>query len=113
MSHPDARAELPVALRVGPQGDVDGHVDLDPLGLQRLQMLGDVEDFARRRPWLTGAIGVAVGFIAARFVNANADRVGTRMTEYRTASPPPVRPAGYEAYSATPLAPPVSPDAGL
>jgi ElaB/YqjD/DUF883 family membrane-anchored ribosome-binding protein len=77
------------------------------------RMLSDVEDFARRRPWLTGAIGVAVGFIAARFVKATADRDGTRTTEYRMASPPPMRPAGYETYSTTPLAPPVSPDAGL
>jgi hypothetical protein len=74
------------------------------------RMLGDVEDFARRRPWLTGAIGLAVGFVAARFVKATADRDGTRMVSHRVASPPPVR---AEGYATTPLAPPVSPEAGL
>jgi ElaB/YqjD/DUF883 family membrane-anchored ribosome-binding protein len=85
------------------------------------RMLGDIEDFARRRPWLTGAIGLAVGFIAARFVKATADRDATGRTSYRVASPPPVRSEGYgtpppvrtEGFATTPLAPPVSPDAGL
>jgi hypothetical protein len=38
------------------------------------RILGDVENFARRRPWLTGAAGVVAGFLASRFVKASSDR---------------------------------------
>ena len=38
------------------------------------QMLGDLERFARRRPWVTAGVGVLAGFVASRFVKASADR---------------------------------------
>ncbi len=38
------------------------------------QILGDVENFARRRPWLTAGVGVLAGFLASRFVKASGDR---------------------------------------
>ena len=38
------------------------------------QMLGDVERFARRRPWVTAGVGVLAGFVASRFVKASAER---------------------------------------
>ena len=38
------------------------------------QMLGDLERFARRRPWVTAGVGVVAGFVASRFVKASADR---------------------------------------
>ena len=38
------------------------------------QILGDLEAFARRRPWLTAGVGVLAGFMASRFVKASGDR---------------------------------------
>ena len=38
------------------------------------QILGDLEAFARRRPWLTAGAGVLAGFITSRFVKASGDR---------------------------------------
>lgn len=38
------------------------------------QILGDLEGFARRRPWLTAGVGVLAGFMASRFVKASGDR---------------------------------------
>jgi ElaB/YqjD/DUF883 family membrane-anchored ribosome-binding protein len=38
------------------------------------QILGDIERFARRRPWLTAAAGMAAGFLASRFVKASSAR---------------------------------------
>ena len=38
------------------------------------RILGDVEDFARRRPWMACAVGFATGFVAARFLKASAAR---------------------------------------
>jgi hypothetical protein len=37
-------------------------------------ILGDVEEFARRRPWLMGSIAAAAGFVASRFVKASSAR---------------------------------------
>jgi ElaB/YqjD/DUF883 family membrane-anchored ribosome-binding protein len=37
------------------------------------RLLADAERFARTRPWAAGAIGTAVGFIAARFVKASSE----------------------------------------
>ncbi len=37
------------------------------------RLLGDVESFARRRPWAAGSIGVAVGFVGARFLKASSE----------------------------------------
>ena len=38
------------------------------------RILGDVESFARRRPWLTGVAGLTVGVLASRFLKASSDR---------------------------------------
>jgi ElaB/YqjD/DUF883 family membrane-anchored ribosome-binding protein len=38
------------------------------------RMLRDVEEFARRRPWLTAGGGALAGFLASRFVKASGDR---------------------------------------
>ena len=38
------------------------------------RILGDVERFARRRPWLTATTGVVAGFLASRFVKASSER---------------------------------------
>jgi hypothetical protein len=46
------------------------------------RLLGDVEDFARRRPWLVGAVALAAGFATSRLLKASSTR-------------------RYEAYSAT------------
>lgn len=37
------------------------------------RFLGDVEGFARRRPWAAGGIGVVAGFMAARFLKASSE----------------------------------------
>jgi hypothetical protein len=38
------------------------------------RLLGDVEAFARRQPWLVAAGGLALGFAASRFLKASANR---------------------------------------
>jgi hypothetical protein len=38
------------------------------------QLLQDVEDFARRQPWLVAAGGLALGFAASRFLKASSSR---------------------------------------
>jgi hypothetical protein len=52
------------------------------------QIIHDVESFARRRPWLTGAAGVLAGFMASRFVKASSQR------RYQT--------SGYRGYETSP-----------
>ena len=36
------------------------------------RILGDLEDFARRQPWLVAVVGAGVGFFAARFLKASS-----------------------------------------
>ena len=38
------------------------------------QILVDIEDFARRRPWLAAGAAALAGFMASRFVKASGDR---------------------------------------
>lgn len=38
------------------------------------RILGDVEEYARRHPWLVGAAAMVGGFLASRFVKASAER---------------------------------------
>ena len=38
------------------------------------RILGDVEDFGRRRPWVVVAGGVALGLVASRFLKASSTR---------------------------------------
>jgi ElaB/YqjD/DUF883 family membrane-anchored ribosome-binding protein len=37
------------------------------------RLLGDIERFARQRPWAAGGIGVVAGFMAARFLKASSE----------------------------------------
>ena len=37
------------------------------------RFLGDIETFARQRPWAAGGIGVVAGFMAARFLKASSE----------------------------------------
>ncbi len=47
------------------------------------QLLGDVEEFARRNPWAVAAGGAILGFAASRFLKASS-----RQRSTRTALPP-------------------------
>src|SRR6266536_5862262 len=38
------------------------------------RLLGDVETFARRQPWAVAAGGLALGFVASRFLKASSSR---------------------------------------
>jgi hypothetical protein len=38
------------------------------------RILSDVEDFARSKPWVVAAGGLALGFAASRFLKASSDR---------------------------------------
>lgn len=38
------------------------------------RILADFEDFARRRPWVVGAVATTAGFVAARFLMASSQR---------------------------------------
>jgi hypothetical protein len=38
------------------------------------RILGDIEDFGRRQPWVVIAGGVALGFVASRFLKASSTR---------------------------------------
>jgi ElaB/YqjD/DUF883 family membrane-anchored ribosome-binding protein len=49
------------------------------------RILRDVEDFGRRQPWAVVAGGLALGFLASRFLKASSEQ------RYRTASTPPAR----------------------
>src|SRR5687768_7068953 len=73
------------------------------------RLLGDVEDFARQRPGAVIAGGIALGFLASRFLKASQgdryrSRSGTSNEQRFTREPtgqPPVNPAGYSIPSAT------------
>ncbi len=49
------------------------------------RILGDVEEFARRQPWLIAILGAGVGFVAARFLKASSRGSGR---DYEPALPP-------------------------
>jgi hypothetical protein len=52
------------------------------------RILGDVEDFARRQPWAVVAGGLALGFVASRFLKASSSqRYQQRSTLRDPASP--------------------------
>jgi ElaB/YqjD/DUF883 family membrane-anchored ribosome-binding protein len=38
------------------------------------ELVGDVEDFARRRPWMIAGMGLVAGLAASRFLKASAER---------------------------------------
>jgi ElaB/YqjD/DUF883 family membrane-anchored ribosome-binding protein len=49
------------------------------------RILRDVEDFGRRQPWAVVAGGLALGFVASRFLKASSEQ------RYRSYSSPPAR----------------------
>ena len=62
-----ARIVQEVARRADDVGDYLQSAEAD-------RMLGDIEGFARRRPWLTAGVGALAGFLASRFVKASGNR---------------------------------------
>ena len=52
------------------------------------ELMRDVEEFARRRPWLLAGLGMAAGLAAARFVKASSEqrKDENRETEWPTRS---------------------------
>ena len=56
------------------------------------RLLRDVEDFARRQPWLVAAGGLALGFAASRFLKASSSRRYQAGTDRSYAGP-----SGYDA----------------
>jgi hypothetical protein len=52
------------------------------------RLLGDIEGFARRRPWAAGGLGVALGFVGARFLKASSEnRYATTSRPYHDVGP--------------------------
>jgi hypothetical protein len=58
------------------------------------QIIGEVEDFARRNPWAVALGGLALGFAASRMLRASsADRYQSGSTPPRRSTTPPELPA--------------------
>jgi hypothetical protein len=51
------------------------------------RLLGDVEAFARRQPWLVAAGGLALGFAASRFLKASSSRRYQTGSDHGTETP--------------------------
>ena len=51
------------------------------------RLLGDVEAVARRQPWLVAAGGLALGFVASRFLKASSSRRYQAGSDYGTETP--------------------------
>jgi hypothetical protein len=51
------------------------------------RLLGDVEAFARRQPWLVAAGGLALGFAASRFLKASSSRRYQAGSDHGTETP--------------------------
>lgn len=73
------------------------------------EMLHDVEDFGRQRPWAVLAGGLALGIVAARFLKASSrsryqQRNGARPAQVpqRTAPQPPVHRSAVEPVATPP-----------
>lgn len=66
------------------------------------RILGDVEGFARRQPWLIAVAGAALGFLAARFLKASSTGEAEAVGYAGTRSEPSLPPATWE--EAPPLA---------
>jgi hypothetical protein len=71
------------------------------------QMLHDVEDFGRQRPWAMLAGGLALGAVAARFLKASSRSRYQQRSGAGTASPPSAS-SPPPAISPAPAQPPVS-----
>ena len=64
------------------------------------ELLRDVEDFARRRPWIVAGIGLAVGVAASRFLKASSERRYESIEDRRSTSS-----YGYGATTSSPALP--------
>jgi len=51
------------------------------------RILGDIEDVARRRPWVVIAGGVSLGFVASRFLKASSGERYRSSVEGRSTAP--------------------------
>ena len=74
------------------------------VGADGQRLLRDVEDFARRQPWLIASAGALTGFLAARFVKASS---GNRYQSTRagdTSYRPAQRPASPSVAGVPPVA---------
>jgi hypothetical protein len=57
------------------------------------RILGDVEDFARRQPWAVVAGGLALGFVASRFLKASSSQRYQQRTAQRQPATPQLPPS--------------------
>ena len=73
------------------------------------ELLRDVEDFARRRPWMVAGMGLVAGIAASRFLKASSERrygsaQGNRTSRYgwyvpaTSSSPAADEPISRESY---------------
>jgi hypothetical protein len=72
--------------------------------------LDDLERFGRKRPWLSGGLGMALGFAASRFLKASSDRRYSTAQSARRALDTPVTRSGAALETprgARPTLPPV------
>lgn len=76
------------------------------------RMLGDLEDFGRRRPWVMLAGGMAAGMAAARFLKASSSRRYQERLRSEASTREIGRPA-VEAGAPVPAAAPGSPAPGM
>ncbi|MEA2510465.1 MAG: hypothetical protein QOG21_2547 [Actinomycetota bacterium] len=74
------------------------------------KMLSDIEDFGRRQPWAVVAGGMALGFLASRFLKASSTRRYNSMYEWRVpASDVRYSSGQLPAYTTSEAASPMSP----
>src|SRR4051794_10485888 len=59
------------------------------------RILGDVEDFARRQPWAVVAGGVALGFVASRFLKASSSQRYQQRSAQRIPAAPQLPRSGF------------------
>ena len=62
------------------------------------ELLGDVENFARRRPWMVASIGLVAGIAASRFLKASSERRYGNSKVSHSYSTSPSQRAGRPAY---------------
>jgi ElaB/YqjD/DUF883 family membrane-anchored ribosome-binding protein len=62
------------------------------------ELMRDVEDFARRRPWIVAGIGLVAGLAASRFLKASSERRYGVSAQQSTGSRPADEPLARESY---------------
>jgi hypothetical protein len=71
--------------------------------------LNDLEQFGRKRPWISGGIGMALGFAASRFLKASSDRRYNRAQSARSDLDAPLTRSGAALETGPLGAPPTPP----